>query len=830
MTTFGFAMRGVARDLRAGELRVLTAAVAVAVTAMTAVAFFTDRVSRAVDIRSAEVLAADLVVNSKRAIEPAYQARAQELGLASASVTSFPSVVLAGESSALADVEAVSPGYPLRGQLTFSDSLQGETRPGNGLPARGQAWADAKLLARLGIDTGAEISLGAIRLTVSGVLRYRPDQGWSFVDLAPTILINDADLAATGLVQPGSRVNYRLLFAGESEDLGQLRQFLDARLAQGESLRDLDDAGPEIKRALDRAHRFLSLAALVGSLLAAVAIAMAARRQAGRQVEVVALLKCFGAGQGFVLRVMMIQLAIIAVTAGLIGVLLGFLSQLGLTALLADVTDLADGDLPAPGMAPVFAGFCMAALVMAGFALPILAPLRRVPPLRVLRQDLPRPRPSILLTYGAAGIALFALLLWQVGDLRLTGWVAAGFAAATGGFLLVASLLVWLATRIRGSAGAAWRYAIASLARRGGESVVQVVAFGLGIMVLLLLTLVRNDLMQEWRATLPADAPNRFLINIQPTEAARVEDFLGERGAASRLVPLVRARLTAIDGRSLSEIEFSSPRGQRLADREGNLSWAVELQEDNEVIAGDWWGERSEPGEVSVEADFARDVGIELGDELDFDVAGEAFSARVTSLRTVQWDSFRPNFFMLFSPGTLEEFPRTHIGSLFVDDSRDQLVLDLVRQFPSITVIDIDAVMGQVRRVMDQAALAVQYVFLFAIAAGIVVLLAVVESGREERMFESALMRAMGARRRQILAGTAIEFALLGTLSGLLAAGGALAAGWMLAELVFQLDFGGNAWLWLIGAGAGLLVVGSSGLLATRKVLDQSPMAVLRRY
>jgi putative ABC transport system permease protein len=827
MTAFGFALRGVVRDLRAGELRVLTAAVAVAVAAMTAVAFFTDRVSRAVDIRSAEVLAADLVVNSKRPIDPAYAAQAAKLGLATASVTSFPSVVLAGELSALADVEAVSTDYPLRGQLKVSDTLLGESKATTALPAPGQAWADAKLLARLGVDVGAEISLGAVRLSIAGVLRYRPDQGWSFVDLAPTILINDADLAATGLVQPGSRVDYRMLFAGQVESLDRLRDFIEPRAGPGERLRDLDDAGPEIKSALNRAHRFLSLAALVGSLLAAVAIAMAARRQAGRQVEVVALLKCFGARQGFVLRVMLIQLTILAVCAGLIGVVLGYLSQLGLAALLSD---LAEGSLPAPGLAPVLAGFCMAALVMAGFALPLLAPLRRVPPLRVLRRDLPGPRPSALLTYGAAGSALFALLLWQVGDLRLTAWVAVGFAAAAAGFLLVGSLLVWLATRIRGTAGAAWRYAVASLARRGGESVVQVVAFGLGIMVLLLLTLVRNDLMQEWRATLPERAPNRFMINIQPSEATAVEALLAERGVATKLMPLVRARLTAINGQALADMDFSSPRGQRLADREGNLSWAAELQEDNEIVAGDWWGAQSRPGEVSVEADFASDVGIELGDELEFDVAGETFSARVTSLRTVQWDSFRPNFFMLFSPGTLEDFPRTHIGSLYVDDSRDQLVLDLVRQFPSVTVIDIDAVMSQVRRVMDQAALAVQYVFLFAIAAGIVVLLAVVEAGRDERLFESALMRAMGARRRQILAGTAIEFALLGTLSGLLAAGGALASGWALAEYVFQLEFGGSPWLWLAGAGAGLLVVGTSGLLATRKVLDQSPMAVLRRY
>jgi putative ABC transport system permease protein len=806
---------------------VLAAAVTVAVAAMTAVGFFTDRVSRAVDIRSAEVLAADVVVNSKRPISHDYSEQAGRLGLATASVTSFPSVVLAGESSALADVEAVSEGYPLRGDLKTSSSLAGAIQVAGEVPPPGEAWADAKLLARLDAGVGEEIGLGAIRLKVTRVLRYRPDQGWSFVDLAPTLLINEADVAATGLVQPGSRVDYRYLFAGGPDQIDALKTYLKDRLGLGETLRDLDDAGPEIKSALDRAHRFLRLAALVGSLLAAVAIAMAARRHASRQVETVALMKCFGARQAFVFRSMVFELAILAAAAGLLGVVIGYLSQLGLSALL---TGLAGADLPAPGPGPIGGGFMMAALVMGGFALPLLAPLKRVPPLRVLRHDLPGPRPSVLLAYGGAGAAIFALLFWQVGDLRLTGWVAAGFATAAAVLLAAGGLLVWAATRIRGSAGAPWRYAVASLARRGRESVVQVVAFGLGIMVLLLLTLVRNDLMDEWRATLPERAPNRFLINIQPHEADGVETFLAERGAETKLVPLVRARLTAIDDQPISDMTFETARGKRLADREGNLSWASALQADNEIVAGRWWDQGARPGEVSVEADFARDVGIALGDRLEFDVAGESFSAEVTSLRTVQWDSFRPNFFMLFSPGTLEDYPRTHIGSLFVDDSRDQTVLELVRSFPSVTVIDIEAVIGQVRRVMDQAALAVQYVFLFAIAAGIVVLLAVVESGRDERLFESALLRTMGARRSQILAGTAIEFGLLGTLSGLLAAGGAMTAGWLLADRVFRLEFGGSPWLWITGALTGLLVVGISGLLATRKVLDQPPMAVLRRF
>jgi putative ABC transport system permease protein len=827
VTALHVGLRGVWRDLRSGRLAVLTLAVAVAVAAATAVAFFTDRVSRAVDIRSAEVLAADLVLRSNRPIDESHLEEARRLGLETARGVSFPSVVLAGERSALADIEAVTDGYPLRGELRIRDTLVGALRVAGGIPPAGEAWADAKLLARLGVDVGAEISLGATRLSVTAALEYRPDQGLSFVDLAPTLLINAADLAATQLIQPGSRVSYRQLFAGSPRSVDALRRFLRPRLAVSESLRDLRDAGPEIRSAVERADRFLGMAALIGSLLATVAVAMAARRYATRQTDAVALMKCFGVSRSFVLRVLLVQLAAIAIVAGGIGASAGFLAQLGLAALLADFSG---GPLPVPGWAPAVGGFVLALTVMAGFALPLLLPLRNVPPLRVLRRDLPGPAPSALLTYGAASAAVLALLYWQVRDPRLTLWLAAGFAGAALVFTGIAAALVWSATRVRGSAGAAWRYAVAGLARRGRDSAVQVTAFGLGIMVLLLLTVVRGDLLRQWQATLPADAPNRFLINIQPDEVARVEAFLGGRLGNEGLVPLVRARLTTINDRPVEALEFPAQRARRLVDREANLSWSDELQSDNELVAGRWWDDAPGSRQVSVERDFAADLGIRLGDRLGFDVAGEQIEATVTSLRSVQWDSFRPNFFMVFAPGVLEDLPRTHIGSMRVEAGERGVILDLVRRFPSVTVIDIDAVIGQVRRVMDQASLAVQYVFLFALVAGVVVLLAVVDAGREERLFECALLRAMGARRSQILAASAIEFGLLGVLSGLLAASGAVAVGWLLADRVFSLELVPGTWLWPVGAAAGVVIVGLSGMLATRRVVDHPPMAVLRQF
>ena len=818
----------VIRDLRGGELRVLVAAVTLAVAAMTAVGFFTDRVEQVVVMRSAEVLAADLVIRSNRPISDLYLREASASGLQVATGTSFPSVVVAGDSTALVDVEAVSEKYPLRGQLRTSDTPFGESLVASSVPQPGEAWADAKLLARLGESPGVTVALGDARLTITRVLDYRPDQGFSFVDLAPTLLINERDVPATGLIQPGSRVSYKQLFAGDRDAITDLRAFVVPRLGVSERIRDLSDAGPEIRNALTRAQRFLGLAALVGTLLAAVAVAMAASRYAGRQIDTVALMKSFGARESYVLKVSLAQLATIAATSALAGVILGYGAQAGLAMVL---TDLAGSELPAPGWRPALGGAALAAVVLAGFALPSLVAVRRVPPLRVLRRDLSAPPPSAWTVYGAAAVSIVGLLFWQVGDAVLAGWLVLGLLVLLLVLAVCAALLVIVATRIRGSAGAAWRYALAGLARRRTSSVVQVVAFGLGIMVLLLLTLVRTDLLVEWRAALPEDAPNRFLINIQPDEVQQVTAFLEDRVGEAGLVPLVRARLTEINGEILDIESLASERGRQLADREANLSSNLELQEDNSVVQGTWWSDSSAAtGQVSVEVEFARDLGINLGDRLGFDVAGEQFTADVTSLRTVQWDSFRPNFFMLFSPGTLDPYPTTHIGSIHVTPQNGADLLELIRKFPSVTVIDIDAILGQIRRVMDQAATAVQYVFLFSLAAGVLVLLAVVDAGRDERLYESALLRSLGARRSQVLSAALIEFSLLGVLAGTLAAGGALVTGTVIADRVFQLDFDGNPWLWLAGLMAGLVLVGGSGFLATRTVVTHSPVAVLRRF
>ncbi len=824
--TTALAFRLLARDWRAGELTVLIIALLVAVTALTGVAFLTDRVSQAVEMRAAESLAADLQLNSTVPINPEFATLADQDGLTTAQVTSMPSVVFAGEANTLAAVRAVTSGYPLRGQLKTSERLLGEVRVTTGIPAPGEAWASPRLMARLGADTGAELEVGGAVLRLTRVLDFRPDEGWSFVDLAPTLLINQADLEATRLIQPGSRVRYRMLFAGDRDDVDDFKPLLEERLSDSDDLTDIKDTNPQIRSSMERSGRFLNLASLVSVLLAAVAVAMAARRYSYRHRDRIALMKCMGASQSLIFRSSVLQLLMLAVAGSIIGTLLGFVAQLGLAWLMRDMIGHM---LPPPGMKPVFLGFITALSILGGFALPDLAQMGKTPPMRVLRQDIEPPPLRYGLSWLAGVAAVLSLLLWIMRDAQLVltifGGAAVTFLAlGLSGWLLVKSL-----QGFRGAAGVAWRYGLANLARRGRESVVQIVAFGLGLMVLLLLSTVRTELMDTWRQSLPDNAPNQFLINIQPAEVSPMTSFLEQRQLeVPKFVPLVRARMTHINGEDVTQMTFEDPQGERWARRDSNLSWTDALQADNKIVDGAIWTRDFSGSEVSVEQDFGHELGLKLGDELSFDIAGETVSAHVTSFRTVEWDSFSPNFFMVFSPGVLEPYPATYITSLYVDESERSAVLDLMRSFPSVTAIDLDAILGQVRDVMDKAALAVQAVFIFTLLAGLTVLWAAVQATRDERRYESAMLRTFGASKKRVLSGVATEFLAIGLLAGVLAAAGATLAGYLLATRLFDLDYHFSLTLWLAGPVAGMVLVGASGMAATWRVITHSPISVLR--
>lgn len=820
-------VRALLRDWRAGELYVLMLSVVVGISALSSVALFTSRVAVTVQQQAAEVLAADLVVSSSRTLSADLPGIADEFALQQARVTSFPSVAFAGEASTLISVKAVDDAYPLRGRLKVADKLFAPGYPVDGVPPSGEAWGEARLLARLGIETGQRIRLGALELTVTRVADYIPDQGFQFVDLAPTLIINQADLAVSELIRPGSRVSHSLLLAGDP----------DAVMAAGDRYRemesefltvmDLDNARPEIRNAANRAKRFLGLAALVSAILSAVAVAMAARRYAARQLDTIALMKCMGASQAMVLRQGVTKLLCLALVTGLAGSLVGY----GAQELLAWwVRDMLQGVLPSPTLSAWLAGPAAALILLTGFALPPLLELRMVAPLRVLRRDLAPPRASRWVVYGLALSAYLLAVFWLVGEPRTLLLVIGINIAAVLVLGLAGWALVLVVGRLRRGMGAAWRYGLANIARRGKESVVQLVGFGLGLMVMLLLTVTRDDLMSQWRATLPEDAPNQFMINIQPAETDLFLATLSAGGIpVPQLSPLVRGRITAINGVRVADLELDDRRGQRWVERERNLTWSTAIQEGNTLVQGSWW--EAGPvaaGQVSVEEEFAGQLGLKLGDEIEFDLSGEPAQARVTSLRQVRWDSFRPNFFMVLSPGTVDESLASYITSVHMDSGQHEVLVDLARKLPGVTVFDVDAILGQVRGVMDKASLAVQYVFLFTLLAGIMVLLAAVQATRDERRYESAMLRTLGASRRTVLLGVLTEFGVLGLLSGLLAAAGASVASYLLATRVFDLEGHWDGGLWLLGMTSGALLVGVSGLLATRSVVTQPPVITLR--
>lgn len=818
--------RLLARDWRSGEVVVLLAALVVAVAAMSAVTFFTDRVKQAVSQQAGEALAADLRIESVRPLPEEFGSLAAAHDIATADVVSFRSVVVAGESSSLADVRAVSAAYPLRGEVRIAATLGAQPQRAVGVPLRGEAWAEPALLARLGLAVGEEIDVGRVRMRITQSLEFRPDEGWRFMEMAPTVLINIDDLQATDLLQPGSIAEYALLFAGNAGPLQRFRAELELRLAVDHELEDYRDGRPEVRAAIRRAEQFLVLAALVSVLLGGVAVAMAARRFVARRLDSVALMKCIGARYRDVLVLNLLQLLMLVCAAAVFGSLIGFVAQFGLTWLLAD---LIEAGLPPASPRGSLLGPVTALVVAVGFALPPLLQLGSVPPARVLRQDLDPPPLAYLTIYGIATAAVSAMLYGMFGDFKLIAYVLGGAIVTLAVLYGAGRLLVLLLQQFRGSVGIAWRYGIANVARRGRESSVQVVAFGLGLMVLLLLTLVRTELMVEWQAMLPEQSANRFLINVQRDEIDGIRELVVARGiAAPEFTPLVRGRISRVNGRNVAEFEARDERARDELDDEVNLTWAATLGPDNELTAGRWWRADETMPQLSIEETWVAMTGLGLGDELTYSIGGLELTVPITSVRRVQWDSFRPNFFMVVNPGVIEGYAHTYITSFYVEPAQRAVALDIVRAFPGVSIIDIDAVLDQVRTAMDRAALAVQYVFLFTLAAGIMVLLAAIQATRDERMFESAVLRTLGAKRSVVLQGVAAEFTALGLLSGTLGAVGAGLIGYVIATQIFELEYFPGPGLWLTGLAVGAAIVGVSGTLAVRSVVDESPVATLR--
>jgi putative ABC transport system permease protein len=823
---FSLAARQLLRDARAGELRVLFFALLVAVAASSAIGYFSARLNDAMLLRASEFLAADLRLSGS---SPASQEQIDaglKLGLDHAQAVEFSSVVAAADGIQLASVKAANSRYPLRGELRSAAEPYAPEEAGSG-PRPGEVWAEARLMVALNLKIGDELEIGAKTLRLSRVLTYDPDTAGDFYSLTPRVLMHLDDLAATEVVQPGSRVRFRELWRGDADTLAAYRQAVEAGLEPNQRLDDARDGNRQVGGALGRAERYLNLASLAAVLLAGVAVALSSARFAARRFDASALLRCLGLSRREALALFGLQLALLGLVACVIGALLGWAGQHVLFYLLRG---LIPDDLPPADLWPALAGMATGLVALAGFALPPLAALGRVPPLRVLRRDMLPVPASSWLVYGAALIAL-GLIMWRLSlDLRLTlALLGGGLLAA---LLLGSLLLLGLQSlrRLLQRAALPWRLGLGQLLRHPLAAAGQSLAFGLILLAMALIALLRGELLDTWQDQLPEDAPNHFALNVLPAERDAFAARLAELSPhPAPLYPVVPGRLIMINGEPVRQLVTKESRGERAIQRDLSLTWAEDLPSDNLITAGNWWGaaHASELPGVSVESELAESLQLKLGDQLRFNVGGIERDAQVTSLRQVDWDSFQPNFYMIFEPQTLQDLPATYLTSFYLPPGQDAELVALSRAFPSVTLLQVDALLAQLRSILAQVTLAIEYVLLFVLAAGITVLLAGLQATLDERIRQGALLRALGAERKLLISARRAEFGLLGAAAGLLAALGCELVSFLLYRYAFDMSWQPHPWLLLLPL-IGALLIGLAGVLGTRRALNASPLSVLR--
>ena len=849
--------------MRAGELGLLVAAILLAVAALTAVGFFADRLQAGLARDARQLIGGDAVVVSDNPPPPQFAAQARALGLQVASTVSFSTMARAddahGGATRLVALKAVSPGYPLRGRLQVALVPGGPGAATTEIPARGEVWVDPTLLEALALQVGDPMALGDTELRIGRLITAEPDRGAGFMSFAPRVMVHEADLPATGLVQPASRLTWRLAVAGPDSAVKRFQEWAQAQIqpatgssasananaaanglaqanpqanAQAEAplrgvrLESMDAGRPEMRQTLDRASKFLHLVALLAALLSAVAVALAARGFASHHLDDCAMLRVLGQSQAGIARAYAFEFGLVGLAASALGVALGFAVHFVFVQLLAG---LVEATLPLPGAWPALFGLGVGLTLLVAFGLPPVLQLAQVPPLRVIRRDLGGLKPASLGVLGL-GIAGFAALLLAVSrDLMLGGIAVGGFAVAVLLFAGLAALALRLLRRaVNESTAPRWLVlATRQVAARPAYPVVQVSALAVGMLALVLLVLLRTDLISSWRRATPPDAPNRFVINVQPEQAQDFQQALARAGVARYdWYPMIRGRLITINGRPVSPDQYADERARRLVDREFNLSHSADMPAHNQVVAGRWQPE--EAGAISMEEGIAQTLGLAIGDTLVFDIGGLRQTSRVTSLRKVDWGSLRANFFAMYTVSRMPELPATYMGA-FRAPAQAGFDNALVRAFPNITSIDMSATLGQVQRVLDQVIQAVEFLFGFTLAAGLVVLFAAITATREERAREFAIMRAVGARASLLRQVQRAELIGVGLLAGFLAASVASVVGWALARWVFEFSWQVSPWVPVGGALAGALLAWAAGWWGLREVLRQPVAQTLRR-
>lgn len=823
------ALRLLWRNWRSGEVKILASALVLAVAVVSCISIFTDRLEQALVSQSHTFLGADRVIRSSRPADSQWYKLAEQHSIKTANTVQFASMVFSGERMHLASVKAVSVGYPLLGKLTISQQVFA-TDPesivdAQGVPAAGEVWADSRLLPLLDIELGDSLSVGEKALKLTAVIIDEPDRGSSFSAYGARVMMNESDLPATQVIQPGSRIRYQWLLAGDESVLSVFLAQLKPLLTPHETVVDVESAQQGLAKTLSTARKFLLLSAMIGVLLAGVAIAIAARRFAQRHVDQVALLKSLGASSTKVRQIYAVQLIVLGSVAAVIGMLIGQGLQWIIASALASVFPVA---LQTASWSAYLPGLITGVVCLICFVAPPLWHLPLIPPIKILRREMPV---SSVAFYWQASLGLLAMIV-LVAIFSNDVWLSASIISAMLVLMIMtalfAVLLLRLGSRVGRKVGSVWRLALASLNRNAQQSVIQMMVFGLAIMLLLTLTSLRTTLIDDWQLQLPPETPNHFLLNISPAEKDTVLDLMASRNLQSQfLFPMVRARLTHING-----VEPTPEVKQRaeMLRRESNLSWTETLNDDNKVIEGQWWDEWSEPGVygISVEAEAAEDLGVGLGDDLRFSVGGLMLEARVASIRTLKWDSMNPNFYFLMSPGALESFSPTYLTSVFLRPEDKLFINQLLERFPTIVVIEMDRVIAQIQSIVAQVSVGIELMLWLVLLGGFMVMWAAVSATMDERKQETALLRALGSSRKRLLGSLWIEFSLLGGLAGIMAVFGAevllLSIQYWVLDMPLQAHFG----LWFWGTLGAMLLIGTLGVFACRRVITTPPGLILR--
>lgn len=827
MNLFYLSLKLLRRDWRSGELTVLLSALILAVTALTTLYFYTDRIGRGLEQQAVQLLGGDLVVRTPNIQPRTWLEQAQKLELRTAQIYLFPSMVIANQRLQLASIKAVTSTYPLYGNITINKTAQAQPTETNTIPPAGNIWVDARLLALLNIKLGDYVSIGAAKFKVDAVINTLPDTETNWLNIAPTVLMNAVDLAKTQIIQPGSRVDYELFIAGNVEKIKQFKTWLQPQLTPEQKLVDVKNNQSVLKNNLQKADNYLTLANMICVLLAGLAIIMTAQRYVRRHYDTSALLRCLGLIQKQVIYIYAYQLFVIGLTGSVIGCFLGYLCQSGFALIFADWLKFS---LPAARFTSALTGLMFGFIILMGFALPPFLSLQKITAIRILRRDLKTPASSILWIYGSIISAIYLILWQQTADHRLALWLLYGFSFTAIVLYACASGLIKL-LRIAGSSGGInWRYGIANLARYSRTSTVQLVAFGLVITVLLLITLIRNDLLNTWQENLPQNTPNYFVINIQPTEVNPLEQLLAKYQIKSTgIYPMVRGRLTELNQIAIQQAIPPEAKNHNALNRELNLSWTSLLPKENKIVQGQWWAVQDESKPIiSLENKLAQELGIKLGDKLSFQIGDQKVTATVVNLRSLEWSSFQPNFYVIFPPHVINNLPTTYITSFYVDINHRQVINQLIQLFPGTTIIDVASVLNQVREMIGKIALAVEYLLLFTLLAGIVVLYAVLHANRDERLQQMALLRTLGANQKQLKTMVLAEFISLGLLAGILGALSSTLIASVLAVKIFNLSGHFNLGVVVMGLLIGTSLIGLIGYWATRRIVSVSPLQVLR--